>query len=149
MARQAKAALIDVVEYVPNIENNRQDPDPFVVGLEPMTGDELKAFERVMGEMSGGKINFTERAQKLVENIFAKRVKWAKNYSIPHKRTKERLEPKNGAGLYRAIVENGDELECSIIDDIVEALKNHSHLRTGLLETLRSQSEPPPSATNP
>ncbi len=142
MAREAKGTIVDEAEYIPIVDNNREDPDPFGVSLLPMTAAESNELQRTLGELTGAKINFTERAQKAVRKIFEKRVLRVWNYSIPHIKTGERIRPQNGIGLYLAIMEHGDEKEAEIIDDIVQAVKDQSHLRAGLRETLRSQSAP-------
>lgn len=141
MAREVQEAMLGETEYIVDIDDNRQDEDPFGVVLLPMTAAEVNAIERSAGEFTGGKINFTERAQLQVREIFAKRVVRVWNYSIPHKKTRERIRPQTGLGLYLAILEHGDEHESKVIDDIVQAVKLQSHLRKGLRETLSSQSD--------
>lgn len=141
MAREGKKAITDVVEYVPEIDNNRDDPDPFVVDIRPMLGEDLRELERSMGDFTGAKVNFTERAQKKAKEMFGKYVPGVRGYAIAHRLSGEMIRPRTGAGLYQVLTEHGDEHEQTIISDILEAVKNQSKLRAGLRETLRSRSE--------
>lgn len=138
MARQAKTIVKEPVWYVPDIEDNRADPDPFRVQISPMSGAELNELEATQGKFTKGDINFIKRGQTLVERIFSNRVLKVEGYAIAGK------TPTNGKELYQAIMGHGDESERSIVDDIVEAIKSASKLDEGLLGNLKSQSVSPP-----
>lgn len=139
MAREVLKIITEPVEYVPLIDGNRDDPDPFRVWLTPMTAAEMGAAERSMGQFSGGKVNFTERAQRQLRTILCEHITRVYGYTIPHKDSGARLAPINGTELYDAIWVHGDDHEASILGDIYNALRDQSHLREGLWERLRSQ----------
>jgi len=149
MARNANTKTREVEEYIPDVETNRDDPDPFAVGIEPATATEMAAVERGLADMSGRSNNYIARAQRKVRDLFVAKVKWVRNYTITHRKTGVVIEPKTGAQLFDAIMEHGDDTESKIIDDIVEAIKDCSHLRRGLPEALRSQSGQASSAVTP
>lgn len=137
MAREAQKVTTDGVWYAPDIDGNRDDPDPFEVFIHPMTAGDMKRVERGMGEYTAGKINFAERGQKQVREIISKCVTDARGYSIWNTKTGEKITPRNGAALYAAIMDHGDDKEASILDDVFQAIKDASHLKAGLRETLR------------
>ena len=139
MARNI-AVDLEEVDYVPDIEDNRNDPDPFVVRIKPMTAAEMKMLERSMGEMTAGKAaNFLERADKVARAIFKRCVVSVRGYTA---RSKDGtvMTPSTGVELYDAVNSCGDPAESAVIDDIYAAIKDHSHLRAGLPEVLRSRS---------
>lgn len=134
MAREARGTVDDEVDFIPSIDGNRDDPDPFTVTIKPLTAGELAKIERGMGNFSGHKVNFTERAQAHVKMIFERRVVSVRGYSIVHPKTGAKIEPKTGPELYTAIMDHGDDHETDIIDEIVAAVKDASKLREGLRE---------------
>lgn len=135
MGRVARTIMKEPAWYVPDIEDNRADPDPFRVQISPMSGAELNELEATQGKFTkGASVNFVKRGQLIVERLFSNRVHAVEGYSIAGE------TPKDGAALYRAIMTHGDESEVAIIDDIVDAVKNASKLDDGLLEKLTSQS---------
>lgn len=140
MGRTFKPITESEVEYAPDIADNRDDPEPFIVRLLPMTAAEVKDLERSMGDFTAAKMNVLDRATKHIRDVFKKRVVGVSRYSIMSRKG-EVVEPKTGIELYEAIIEHGDAKEATVIDDIYEALRDHSKLRAGLPEALRSRSE--------
>lgn len=146
MGRDVKQIVTGGVWYTPDIDNNRDDPDPFEVFIHPLSAGDMKVVEAGMGHFTGAKINFTERAQAQIRSVFSKYVTEVHGYAIRHNKTGERIEPRNGVALYTVIMDHGDDDESKVIDDIYAALKSVSHLREGLRETLRSRSTSLPAA---
>ena len=133
--------LEDAEWYVPDIEDNRADPDPFCVQLTPLSGAELTKFERVLGKITRGReINAVDRAVNLRDRIIIKRVLEVRNYAVLNKKTGKVFEATDGTSLIAAVnIAGGSEVDL-VLDDIVQACKNHSKLEEGILENLASQS---------
>ena len=149
MGRNTKQIITEGTWFVPDIDNNRDDPEPFEVFIHPLSAGDMKTVEAGMGAFTSAKINFTERAHTQIKKVFAKYVTDVRGYSICHHKTGDRIEPRNGAALYNAIMDHGDDDEAKIIDDIYSALKSASHLREGLREILRLRSDSFPTRTEP
>jgi hypothetical protein len=140
MPRERQGTDGDEVVFVPSIDDNRDDADPFTVTIKPMTAGEMLRMERGLGEFTTTKINFSERAQAHVKSVFEARVVRVYGYTIIHPKTGARICPRNGAELYAAIMDFGDDKEASIIDEIVSAIKDTSKLKDGLREQSGSRS---------
>lgn len=143
MARVAKHRE-DATWYVPDIDDNRDDPEPFMVLISPLSGADMRKLEQTgLGKLTKkgtADINFMLRAQQLQERIIKERVNDVKNYAVMIEGTDQVLEPKNGAELIKAVMSAGAS-EAGIIDDIVEALKDSSTLSEGTLGNLKPQSD--------
>jgi len=138
MARVAKRKE-DAVWYIPDIDDNREDSEPFMVLLSPLSAADMRKLEQSgLGKVTrkgSADINFMERAQQLQERIIRDRVLEVKNYSVllSNDEGKEELfTPSNGKELVKAIMSAGAS-EVVIFDDIVEALKDTSTLEEGIL----------------
>ena len=138
MARIAKRKE-DAVWYIPDIDENRDDVDPFMVLLSPLSAADMRKLEQLgLGKVTKkgtAEINFMERAQQLQERIIKERVLDVKNYSVMLQSTEGKEEvftPTNGKELLKAIMQAGAS-EAVILDDIVEALKDSSMLDEGTL----------------
>jgi|TARA_A100001391_G_scaffold70347_2_gene44934 hypothetical protein len=138
MARVAKRKE-DAVWYIPDIDDNREDSEPFMVLLSPLSAADMRKLEQSgLGKVTrkgSADINFMERAQQLQERIIRDRVLEVKNYSVllSNDEGKEELfTPSNGKELVKAIMSAGAS-EVVIFDDIVEALKDSSTLEEGIL----------------
>ena len=144
MARIAKGAVAEESTwYVPDVEDNRDDPEPFMVLLSPLSGTEMRKLEQSMlGKITRnrGEVNFLKRAQDVQEKIIKTRVLEVKNYGVRDAVTSDVFTPKDGAELLKAVLKSGAS-ESEIIDDIIEALKDMSRLEEGLLGNLNSQSD--------
>lgn len=134
MARVIKR-IEDATWYVPDIADNREDPDPFMVLLSPLSGSEMRKLEQSgMANMTRnrGQVNFYKRVQDIQERIIKERVIEVKNYSVQDPEGTI-FAPKNGAELLQAVLLVGAS-EAEVIDDIVEALKDASRLEEGLVK---------------
>ena len=152
MARIAKgAAAEESTWYVPNVEDNREDPEPFMVLLSPLSGTEMRKLEQSMlGKITRnrGEVNFLKRAQDVQERIIKTRVLEVKNYGVQDANTGKVFMPKDGAELLQAVLMSGAS-ESEVIDDIIEALKDMSRLEEGLLGNLSLQSDSSQAETKP
>jgi hypothetical protein len=129
MARGVKT-LSGLFDYVLDIEDNRSDPEPFYVVLEPLDGRELEQYERMTATFSRGNPNLALQIQKVRDEMIAKHVKEVHNYSIQV--GDEVLVPRTGAELVQMIKRApAGELDL-VFGDIEEALKKHSKLEAGL-----------------
>lgn len=117
--------------YAPDIDDNRNDPDPFKVKIEPMTAREFNALQREAfgGGMTKGS-NFLEKAESIKESVIKKRVVDVYGYSV--ETPTGRLTPRNGAELYSAVLQAGAN-ELVILDDVFAAIQSASHLEAGLV----------------
>lgn len=123
----------DASWYIPDIDDNRQDPEPFMVLLGPLSGKDMQKLERATLGVSitrNQQANFLERAHTLIARLIATCVQDVKNYSVSDKDGNV-FEPKTGEELMQAILTAGAS-ELPILDDIVEALKDRSRLEEGL-----------------
>ena len=131
MARGVKT-LSGLFEYVLDIEDNRSDPDPMWVLLEPLDGRELEHYERMTASFSRGAPNLALQIQKVRDDMLAKHVKEVHGYTITVSDTEETLCPTTGAELVQMIKRApAGELDL-VLGDIDEALKKHSKLEAGL-----------------
>lgn len=149
MARLVKRTE-DATWYVPDIGDNREDEDPFMVLLSPLNGAEMRKLEQAgMGKLTKarGQINFFKRAQDIQERIVKERVLEVKNYAVQDE-SGDVFTPKNGEDLLKAVLLVG-AAEAEVIDDIVEALKDASKLDEGLLKNLKLQFDSPQVETQP
>jgi len=122
------------VEYVPDVDDNRIDPDPMTVEICPMTTGEIKRMGRQYGAQLSNKKKSIERAQKLTAAIISERVRNVKNYSFRG-----------------TVIETGEQLvetETELIDDVFEAITKISKLQDGLKKKLNSSSGGSTAATS-
>ena len=143
MARLVKR-VEDATWYVPEIEGNRDDSDPFMVLLSPLSGAEMRRLEQSgMGKITKGRgqFNFMKRAQEIQEKLIKERVLEVKNYSVvdPNGST---FTPTDGTELLQAIL-YAPPSEAEILEDILDALKDSSRLDEGILGNLKLQSDSP------
>jgi hypothetical protein len=119
MARNIKA-LEDLVWYIPDVDDNRSDPEPLRVQLQPMLAHDWRAVERGMGTPTGKKTNFVARAQAMMERVISSNVKAVENYSVGSKQ-----------------ITTGEELfkhgEKDVVEDVYRALSDISLLNDGAM----------------
>lgn len=144
MAREAKRVSREWEEYVPNIGDNRDDKEPFTVEINPATGAEYSNELAAQLNFTGreDKKKRAEKHENAMREMFRKRVRSPKGYSLFNKDTGERIVPVTSVELFDAILEHGDGEEQGVLTDIFAAIGEQSKLREGLRETLRSRSEP-------
>jgi len=134
MARVVKR-IDEETWYVPDIEDNRNDPEPFAVLISPLSGSEMRKLEQAGMQSltkSRGQVNVYKRIQDIQERIIRDRVLEVKNYSVA-KKDGTIFEPTNGKELLDAVLLSG-AAEAEVIDDIVEAMKDASRLEEGILK---------------
>jgi len=112
----------DAVLYVPALDDNRYLPEDEQVWVEmlPMTGEELRAYQRTMARVKPGSSEALASASKVVERIISERVLSVNNYSDI-----KGTPITTGAQLF----ERG---ETAMVDDIFEGLTSISALKKGL-----------------
>jgi len=119
--------------YTPDIDDNREDPDPFQVLISPLSGKEMRQLR------SSLKLNSTslesedimqaaeQREEELKSLVVSRHVHGVKGYEAQHAGTGEVIEPKNGEELIVVILEaHPDEL--LVLMDIYEAIYKSSTL---------------------
>lgn len=131
------------VWYVPDVGDNREDPDPFRVLIEPLSARELKAMERKINrQLTRGvkrSVDVSAMVDMSAENtareILTNRVKQVYGYCIQDVARGGILEPTTGSDLFDALYrDDAPAEELDILNDIIEAVKDHSKLSEGLLE---------------
>ena len=111
----------DTRTYVPELGNNRDLEESEQISCEvlPMTGDELRSYQRGMVGVKPGTAQALRKAEQVVKRIVAERVVSIENYS----------------DIKGKPIVSGEELyergEPPLIDEIYEALSSISKLREG------------------
>jgi len=134
MARVIKH-IEEATWYAPDVDDNRDDSEPFMVLLTPLSGAQMRKLEQTgMQSLTKGRgqVNFYKRVQDIQEKIIKDRVTEVKNYTVM-KPDKTVFAPKDGKELLEAILLVGAS-EAEVIDDIVEALKDASKLSEGIIK---------------
>ena len=131
-----KVRIIDAAVrnwYVPDIDDNREDPEPFRVLISPISGKDMRALR------SSLKLQATslesedlmqaaeQREEQLKGMIVSKHVHEVEGYSAVHVVTQEIIEPKDGETLVACILDSHPE-ELTVLNDIYEAILNSSTL---------------------
>jgi len=129
--------------YRPDIGDNRSDPEPFRVRLLPMSATDFKKYQESSGNFTGGKVNFNRRAWEMSDRIISERVLEVENYAVRDPDTEVVVSPKNGRQLVEALAKADPVERESVTDDIVEALKDSSKLRDGLVGNSNSRPDSP------
>lgn len=133
MARETEK-LEDWVTYVPDVDDNRSDPNPLTVEIHPMSAEEFRSFQR--GIVSGKQKASAQmaRSQKAVGRILAERVRNVRGYKCDGR-----------------VITTGAELyaygEPVVYDDVFDAILNMSTLKEGLLGKSNSRSASLQAAT--
>jgi hypothetical protein len=110
------------VQFVPDVGDNRDLPDEDQVWAEilPMTGQELRTYQRVMMDVKSGSKLAYRKAEKVVRTIMSERVLAVHNYldikGVPIS---------DGEQVY-------DRGETSLVDALYEGLTEISSLKAGL-----------------
>lgn len=148
-----KVRIIDAAVrnwYVPDIDDNREDPEPFRVLISPISGKDMRALR------SSLKLQATslesedlmqaaeQREEQLKGMIVSKHVHEVEGYSAVHVVTQEIIEPKDGETLVACILDSHPE-ELTVLNDIYEAILNSSTLS----EDSKKKSNLPSSSQSP
>ena len=111
----------DLVEFIPEHGDNREteQESQVVCNILPMTGEEVRAYQRVMVGLKPGSPQAMKKAESVVKRIIAERVVSIDNYSDI------KGNPIiDGAELW-------DRGETSLVDELYEALQSISKLKAG------------------
>jgi hypothetical protein len=112
------------------------DPNPFLVLLSSMSAQELRKLERSNGSVTKGEaFNFYARAQANADAAFKAHVHGVKGFDLAGK------APENGAELLDALKRAPSASAEVIIADILDAIRDASVLKAGLLEQPGPPSE--------
>lgn len=131
MARLAKAVFGETW-HVPDIGDNRTDPEPFRVLLEPMSGQEWQAWNaKYLGKITkrgGGNAAVVRATQRLREELIKNRVKQVEGYTVS-KQDGSSFSPTNGEQLLEALqMVSANEAEI-VVNDIALAIQDASTIQ--------------------
>jgi len=107
--------------YIPELGGNRDLEESEQVSCEvlPMTGEELRAYQRTMVGVKPGSSQALKKAEAVIKRIISERVVSIENY----------------ADIKGASITNGEELflrgEPPMVDEVYAALSDISKLREG------------------
>jgi hypothetical protein len=104
--------------YTVNIDDNRSDPEPVKVLMEPLKARDMLELETVAARPGVTQENLLKELMLSHLDVVARRVAKVENYVI------DGVPVKDGADL----IERGEK---AIIDDIYKALTNMSYLSEG------------------
>ena len=111
----------DALAYTPELGDNRDKPEDEQTWCEllPMTGEEIRAYQRAMIGVKPGSAQAMKKAEQVVQRVISERVVSITNYDDI------KGNPiTNGAELF----ERG---ETEMVDELYEALKSISKLKAG------------------
>ena len=125
------------VEYVPDIGDNRDDPEPCIMEIRPMSTREVREMQvQAAREISKGKKSQAIKvSMRLVERVIS-----------------ERVRNVQGCHIRQDILTGEDLVEWGtgeLIDDVWQAIQDISHLREGLKKKSVSSSDSAPPGTRP
>lgn len=142
------------VRYVPDIDGNRADPDPFWVLLRPLSAAESARMHSAQA-MRGLKIKVGDdgavRTEGEAADLYsaseaskAQAVRLAvlevHGYSGRNATTGEVITPRTGAELVDFIERHAWDSEAAVLDDLYRAVTDRSHLERALGEASGSPS---------
>lgn len=131
--RIADTSNPEAVWYTPDVEGNRDDPDPFRVLLKPLSGAAQRLLEQgTLGAPigKGQEVNFVARASRLQDRLVAEHVLEVVGYGL-RGIDGSIIKPTNGTELVAAVKQAGAS-ELAILEDIIDALQNASRLAEGV-----------------
>lgn len=142
MGRKVDSIKQDVITYVLEIEGNRdrylsgEDPNPFEVDLEPMSGADVDKMERDVAKFTRGRVNVVQRAQSVRDDVLARRIKVVRNYEFQAVDNGDILAPSTGQELVKMLARGPGNEKDLVCDELEEALRDHSFLTRGLRDRL-------------
>lgn len=133
----------DVVTFVPDFQNNREEAadgeSAFEVDILPMSGaDYDKLHSAMMGGSKRSARSVMKHAKAFFKRIFVEHVVAVRGFTARGSDGSVVEEPKNGSELYRVCM-LADAATADLVDHIVEAVKDHSVLTEGDLGKLRQR----------
>jgi hypothetical protein len=131
----------EAVWYRPDFHDNREESkkNPMRVLLEPMSGAEYRRIEEQHGGVKKGGVNFTHRHNVINADVIRQRVKEIENCSVDvvgkdRVRTKANITTPGDLLKYAGGAED-------LLQDIVNAIRDHSLLEEGLEKKSDSRSD--------
>lgn len=124
--------------YRPQVPGNTDpdDPNPFAVLISSLSAQELRKLERGNGQVTKGEgFNFVARGQAIADKAFIDHVHGVRGFDLAGE------VPTNGKDLLDLLKRAPSAAAQVIIDDILEAIRDASVLKAGLLEQPGSPSE--------
>jgi hypothetical protein len=144
------------VRYVPDIDTNRSDPDPFWVLLRPLTANEsasihsAEAARHLKVRFDGANGATIDRAAEAAEWVAATEAAMRKaisvavievhGYSGRNVETGEVITPRNGAELVAFVEGHAWDSEREVMQDLYRAVTERSHLERALGEASAPRS---------
>lgn len=119
--------------YVPDIDDNKQDPDPFQVLISPLSGKDLRQLRSSLKLKATSLENddlmqaAERREEELKGLIVAQHVHEVKGYIAQNVSTGANTEPASGSELVECILSSHPE-ELAVLADIYEAILKSSKL---------------------
>lgn len=130
MARRGPVSDGEWTEYVPDIGDNRRDPEPFTAEIKPLTYAQYTAYQRAA--LNGDAM---ARGDAVVRHVISLCVRGVRNYAP-----------------YGRDITTGEELleygETAAVNDIFLALQDVTVLGAGLRKKSNSPSASSPLVTN-
>jgi len=143
MAREA-VFQEDRAWYVPDIDDNRDDPEPMRMLIEPMSTSEARRLSNRIYSFTKKKRGEIHRTRALIEKIISTRVIQVENYSITVKSNGQKK---------RHIIKTGQDLaewgEEAVITDVMKAIQDSSSVEEGFLKNSDSPSASLPAEIPP
>lgn len=142
------------IKYVPDVEGNRQDADPFWVRLRPLTANEsmrIHSAQAMRGlrvrvdaegkvETGGEAHDMWLASEASKAQVIRTAVLEVGGYSGRHVETGEVIEPKTGAELMDFIERHAWQSEAAVVEDLYRAVTDRTHLEAALGECSASRS---------
>jgi hypothetical protein len=129
--------------YVPDIDGNREDPDPFAILISPMSGAERASLERSAVMLEPGANGETTVAARVRDRVIEVR-----GYRVTNVHTGRVITPTTGAGLVEAIAAS-PATEHGLVSLIVAAIQSRSVLTEGARKNLPWLCDSGPAVTSP
>lgn len=136
--RKRKAQITDNVVYIPDIDNNRTDEDPFTVTIKPLSAgqyDDLRRQQSSGSVRKRGGVGTVASVLGLATDtrnaVVTECVVSVSGYAI-ELADGSTVTPTDGKGLVETITEYGDAHEDTILDDIFAAVTEQATLREGV-----------------
>lgn len=130
----------DGIWYCPDIQDNRELPEDerFSVLIVPMTAEQMRRVEESHGTVTKKKINFTRRYNRVRGDTLAKCIRDVEGCRVKIlKNGKEEIRIiKTGQALVEVVNEE-------ILEDIYQALRDHSLLEQGMKKNYEQRSDLP------
>ena len=130
--------------HIPDVDDNKEDPEPFRVLISPLSGKEMRVLR------SSLKLNATSlesddlmqaaerREEELKALVVCEHVHSVEGFFAQHVQTGETVEPKDGSKLVECILDSHPD-ELLVLTDIYEAILGCSSLNEDAKKKQNSQ----------